>query len=211
MIELPRWFWRLVLHGVVLRTRPRRSARLYASIWEADGSPILLNSQAIVDALALRWAERKPQRMVVALGMRYGNPSMRQALGTLRDAGVTRIVILPLYPQYSAVTVGSAFDAVTETLTGWRRVPAVRFIDQYHANSDYIQALAQSIQSAWSRDGRPDLDGEWPEQVLRHDRLAYRICCRPKKSDQCNGEHPGSEHLQSNLHCTKSRCRGFTG
>ena len=95
--------------------------------------------------------------MVVSLGMRYGNPSIRQALGTLRDAGATRIVVLPLYPQYSAVTVGSAFDAVTDTLCGWRRVPAVRFIDQYHANPGYIQALAQSIESAWSRNGRPDL------------------------------------------------------
>ncbi len=157
MIELPRWLWRLVLHGVVLRTRPRRSARLYESIWEPDGSPILLNSQAIVDSLAVRWAERKRPRMVVSLGMRYGNPSIRQALGTLRDAGATRIVVLPLYPQYSAVTVGSAFDAVTDTLCGWRRVPAVRFIDQYHANPGYIQALAKSIESAWSRDGRPNL------------------------------------------------------
>ena len=157
MIELPRWLWRLVLHGVVLRTRPRRSARLYESIWEPDGSPILLNSQAIVDALADRWAEWKPGHMVVSLGMRYGNPSIGHALDVLRAAGASRIVVLPLYPQYSAVTVGSAFDAVTDTLTGWRRVPAVRFIDQYHDNPAYIQALATSIASVWSRDGRPDL------------------------------------------------------
>ena len=156
MIELPRWLWRLVLHGVVLRTRPRRSARLYESIWEENGSPFLLNSQAIVDALATRWAERRPGRVVVSLGMRYGNPSIRRALDALRDAGARRIVVLPLYPQYSAVTVGSTFDSVADTLTGWRRVPAVRFIDQYYDNPGYIQALATSIESAWSRDGRPD-------------------------------------------------------
>ena len=148
--------WRLVLHGVVLRTRPRRSARLYESIWQENGSPFLLNSQAIADALADRWAQRSPGRVVVSLGMRYGNPSIRRALDALHDAGAHRIVVLPLYPQYSAVTVGSAFDSVAQTLTGWRRVPAVRFIDQYHDNPGYIQALATSIESAWSIDGRPD-------------------------------------------------------
>ena len=156
IIELPRWVWRLILHGVILRVRPRRSARAYASVWTPEGAPLLVNSQAIADALATRWATRNPGRMAVALGMRYGTPSIPEALRTLRKAGATRIVVLPLYPQYSGATGGSTFDAVARALSGWRRVPALRFIDHYHDDPGYIDALAESIEAAWSDGGRPD-------------------------------------------------------
>ena len=156
VIELPRWLWWLILHGVVLRVRPRRSARAYASIWTPEGAPLLVNSRAIADALEARWAERHPARLAVALGMRYGAPSIPQALRALREAGAVRIVVLPLYPQYSGATGGSTFDAVATTLAGWRRVPALRFIDHYHDDPGYIGALVASIEAAWSEGGRPD-------------------------------------------------------
>lgn len=156
VIEAPRWVWRLILHGVILRIRPRRSARAYASIWAPEGSPLLLNSRAIADALEARWARSAPDRVTVALGMRYGNPPISEALLALREAGATRIVVLPLYPQYSGTTGGSTFDAVARVLSGWRRAPALRFIDHYHDDPGYIGALAASIEAAWSDGGRPD-------------------------------------------------------
>ena len=167
VIELPRWIWRAILHGVVLRIRPRRSARAYASIWTREGAPLLVNSRAIADALEARWTDtpdasgapragRKPSRVKVALGMRYGAPSIPEALHALREAGAARIVVLPLYPQYSGATGGSTFDAVAAALSGWRRVPALRFIDHYHDDPGYIDALAASIEAAWSEGGRPN-------------------------------------------------------
>ena len=156
VIELPRWVWRTILHGVVLRIRPPRSARAYASIWTPQGAPLLVNSRAIADALEAHWAGSRPDRVMVALGMRYGAPSIPKALHALRDAGATRLVVLPLYPQYSGTTGGSTFDAVTKALSGWRRVPALRFIDHYHDDPGYIDALAASIEAAWSEGGRPD-------------------------------------------------------
>ena len=164
VIELPRWVWRLILHGVVLRIRPRRSAHAYASIWTPQGAPLLVNSRAIADALEARWVDapgthragQQPSRVAVALGMRYGAPSIPEALHALREAGAVRIVVLPLYPQYSGATGGSTFDAVARTLSGWRRVPALRFVDHYHDDPGYIDALAASIEAAWSGGGRPD-------------------------------------------------------
>ncbi len=156
VIEIPRWIWRPLLHGVILRIRPRRSARAYASIWTSEGAPLLVNSQAIADALDARWAARMPGRVSVALGMRYGAPSIADAMHALRNAGATRLAVLPLYPQYSGATGGSTFDAVAAVLAWWRRVPALRFIDHYHDDAGYIGALAASIESAWSESGPPD-------------------------------------------------------
>ena len=156
VIETPRWLWRLILHGVILPTRPRRKAPAYASIWTPEGSPLLVNSQAIADALDAQWARSMPDRVTVALGMRYASPSISEALLALREAGATRIVVLPLYPQYSGTTAGSTLDAVARVLSGWRRVPALRLIDHYHDDPGYIGALAASIEAAWSEGGRPD-------------------------------------------------------
>ena len=164
VIEVPRWVWRLILHGVVLRIRPRRSARAYAKIWMPEGAPLLVHSRSIAEALQARWAGspgahravRQPDRLTVALGMRYGAPSIAEAIHALREAGATRLAVLPLYPQYSGATGGSTFDAVAAVLSGWRRVPALRFIDHYHDDPGYIGALAASIEAVWSESGHPD-------------------------------------------------------
>ncbi len=156
VIELPRWLWRIILHGVILRIRPKRSARAYAEIWTPEGSPLLIHSRAIARALDARWQERHPHRVAVALGMRYGQPSIEQALNELRSAGADeRIITLPLYPHYSGATVASTFDRITEVLRRRRRVPAFRFIDHYHDHPPWIDALADSIRNRW-REGKPD-------------------------------------------------------
>jgi protoporphyrin/coproporphyrin ferrochelatase len=153
VIETPRALWWLILHGIILRTRPRRSAALYEEIWTREGSPLLLNSRRQAEHLQHALETRGAGSFKVALGMRYGNPSVGEALETLRRANVRRLLVLPLYPQYSATTTASTFDAVAEVLRRWRWLPALRFVDHYHDNPRYIAALAASIRDAWAQSG----------------------------------------------------------
>jgi ferrochelatase len=148
VVELPRALWWLILHGVILRVRPARSARKYQLIWTPDGSPLLAISQRQAAAVAAALAERYPGPIRVAVGMRYGNPSIAAALAELRAAGIQRLLVLPLYPQYSAATVASTFDAVAAELQTWRWLPELRFITHYHDDPGYLDALAASIRAA---------------------------------------------------------------
>ncbi len=145
--ELPRFFWWLVLHGVILRIRPSRSARLYEKVWTENGSPLLSISKVQAQALQKSLGEE----FKVVLAMRYGNPSIASGLEELRN--VERIIVLPLYPQYSGTTTGSSFDAVADVLKTWRRVPDLKFISDYHDNSAYINALVTLIKSYWNQYG----------------------------------------------------------
>ncbi len=158
--ELPRWLWWLILHGIILRFRPGPVAQKYQKIWTAQGSPLLSISQAQVQALqqvlinsSITGSNRA---ITVALGMRYGNPSIAAGLEQLRQAKARRIIILPLYPQYSSPTTGSTFDAVSTVLKQWRWVPEIHFISHYYDHPAYIQALATHIQNYWHRQGIPD-------------------------------------------------------
>lgn len=148
VVEIPRALWWLILHGVILRTRPARSARNYQKIWTTEGSPLLAISQRQRAALATLLAERHPEPIQVALGMRYGNPSIASALTELRAAGVRRLLILPLYPQYSAATTASTFDAIAAELRTWRWLPELRLITHYHDQDGYLDALADSVRAA---------------------------------------------------------------
>lgn len=148
VVERPRWLWLPVLYGIILNLRPRKSAEAYAKIWSEEGSPLLAISRRLARAIADRLEQETGGPVPVALGMRYGNPSIDGALSYLRDHGADRIVVLPLYPQYSATTTGSTFDAVAKVLERWRRVPDLRFIAHYHDDAGYIDALASSIR-AW--------------------------------------------------------------
>ena len=148
VVERPRWLWLPVLHGIILNLRPRRSAEAYAKIWTEEGSPLLAISRRLSNAVADQLEREAGAPVPVALGMRYGRPSIDGALSYLRDHGADRIVVLPLYPQYSATTTGSTFDAIAHVLERWRRVPDVRFIASYHDDDGYINALAASIR-AW--------------------------------------------------------------
>jgi protoporphyrin/coproporphyrin ferrochelatase len=143
VVEVPRALWWLVLHGVILRFRPRRSAHAYQQIWTAAGSPLLIHSQAIAAKLNERLDPNAGA--VVALGMTYGNPSIPSALRSLRDQGARRLLVLPLYPQYSGTTTGSVFDAVTRELQQWRWVPEVRFVTNYFEQPEYLLSIAAAI------------------------------------------------------------------
>ncbi|MBK7984119.1 MAG: ferrochelatase [Candidatus Competibacteraceae bacterium] len=148
VVEIPRLPWWLILHGVILRLRPARSARKYQAIWTPDGSPLLAISQRQKAAITTALAERCSGPARVALGMRYGNPSIAAALAELRAAGAQRLLVLPLYPQYSAATTASTFDAVAAELRTWRWLPELRFINHYHDEPGYLDALADNIRAA---------------------------------------------------------------
>jgi len=153
VIEMPRLLWWLILHGIVLRRRPKRAAAAYRKIWGEQGSPLHAISQAQAQALQQALERRFRGPVKVALGMRYGKPSIASALRQLAQANARRIVVLPLYPQYSATTTASSFDAVSAELQRWRWLPELRLINGYHADDGYLDALAASIRQQRERDG----------------------------------------------------------
>lgn len=156
VIETPRWLWLPILHGVILRIRPRRSAHAYRQIWTERGSPLMVYSQDLATRLKSALPDRLGASTALELGMSYGNPSIPAALDRLRAAGATRIVVMPLYPQYSGTTTASVFDRVTRTLQRWRWVPELRFVMQYHDEPAYIDAVAASIEQHWRTRGTRD-------------------------------------------------------
>jgi ferrochelatase len=153
VVELPRPLWWLILHGVILPFRPSRSAHAYQQIWTDRGSPLKLHSAGIVAGLA----ERLGPGVAVELGMTYGQPSIAAALGRLKERGLRRLVVLPLYPQYSGSTSGSVFDRVATELQGWRWVPDLHFVSSYHDDPLHIAALAASVREHFATQGRSHL------------------------------------------------------
>ncbi len=153
VIDYPRLLWLPVLYGIILRVRPPKTAHAYAQIWTSEGSPLLLRSQALAQALRDSLGSGIP----VALGMTYGSPSVASALQSLRDQGVDRIVAIPLYPQFSFTTTGSARDRVDAELKRWPIKPSLAFVEHYHSDSRYLDALAASVRDHWARHGRKHL------------------------------------------------------
>ncbi|MBT8143603.1 MAG: ferrochelatase [Gammaproteobacteria bacterium] len=145
VVELPRPLWRLILHGVILRTRPRRSAAAYEKVWTDAGSPLAVHSSLQCEAIARELTPAYRAPVHVELGFRYGQPSIKTAISKLLAAGIDKLIVLPLYPQYSGSTTASTFDEVTRQLQSVRRIPELRFIDSYHDQRLYIDALAASI------------------------------------------------------------------
>lgn len=154
VIEVPRPIWWLILNLIILPFRPRRSARLYANIWTPEGSPLLVNSLKQTAGLREILQKKLPQPVEVELGMSYGNPSIPSALRRLADRGVDRLLLVPLFPQYSATTTASAYDAVFKEFLTWRLIPQLRFVRSYHDNPGYIEALARSVEERWQKEGR---------------------------------------------------------
>lgn len=154
VVEIPRPIWWLILHGIILRWRPSRSARKYQAIWTDQGSPLLSIVRRQADAIVHSLAQICPGPVKVAVGMRYGNPSIAAALRELRDSGTRRLLVFPLYPQYSAATTASTFDAVAREFKTWRWLPELRMIGHYHDDPGYIDAIAKSISQAWDSEGR---------------------------------------------------------
>ncbi len=154
VVDLPRPLWWLILHGIILRQRPRRSAHAYAKVWSEEGSPLLVISQQQQRKLQQKLDGQAPGRYKIVLGMRYGQPTIAAALEALAAAGVTELIVLPLYPQNSCSTTASTFDAVSAILQRVRYVPKLRFIADYHDHPGYIAALANSIRDAWQQQPR---------------------------------------------------------
>ncbi len=155
IVEAPRWLWRLILHGIILRIRPPRVAHAYASIWTEQGSPLLTFTQKQARALQPILEEKFRMPVKVAFGMRYGYPSLARGLAELQQMGAQRILVLPLYPQYSATTTASTFDAIADELKTWRWLPELHLLTHYHDHPGYIRALCASIEQFQQQHGKP--------------------------------------------------------
>ena len=155
-MEIPRILWRLILHGFILRIRPAASARKYAKIWTADGSPLRVHTERQALLLQGLLGKRGRGDLLVRYAMRYGNPAILPTLLELKAAGCDRVLLLPLYPQYAASTTASTLDEVFRIFGQLRNVPELRVIREFHDHPGYIAALAGTIDREWTRSGRPD-------------------------------------------------------
>jgi ferrochelatase len=156
VVEVPRFIWWFVLHGFILRTRPKHSAAAYRKIWTESGSPLLDISKKQAAAIQKYLDDHATGKFHVELAMRYGNPSIQSGLEKLQQANAQKIIILPLYPQYSASTTASTFDAVAGILKTWRNVPELHLVKHYHDSPDYIDALTESITEHWQQTSRAE-------------------------------------------------------
>lgn len=155
VVEIPRLLWLIILHGIILRFRPAKSAAKYASIWTPEGSPLKIWTEK-QSKLLQGWLGQRNHGVKVRYAMRYGSTSIASQLDALKLEGVTRVLVVPAYPQYSATTTASLFDAVYVWAQRTRNLPELRFVNHYHDDADYIAALASSIQRHWKANGRPD-------------------------------------------------------
>ena len=153
VVEIPRLLWLAILHGIILRVRPAKSAHKYASIWTTEGSPLKVWTQRQAQALQAKFDNTQVQ---VRFAMRYGSDAIGQVLDELKAQGVNRVLVLPAYPQYSATTTASVFDAVYTWGLRTRQLPEMRFVNHYHDHPGYIQALAAKIQAHWAVHGRAE-------------------------------------------------------
>jgi ferrochelatase len=156
VVEIPRLLWQLILHGIILRVRPAKSAAKYASVWLAEGSPLQVWTARQAKLLQGLLGERG-HRLIVRHAMRYGSPAIGPTLDELRAQGATRILVLPAYPQYCAATTASMVDEVARWALKTRHLPELRFINRYHDEPAYIEALAASVRAHWAEHGRPEL------------------------------------------------------
>lgn len=156
VVELPRWLWWPILHGWILRTRPARSAEAYAKVWRNDGSPLLVFSERLAQAIGAEISRRSSGKVTTALAMTYGEPSVQTVVADLMRDGVRRLLVLPLFPQYSATSTGAALDAVMRAMQTLRWTPALRTLNDYHADAGYLAALVGSVQAHWAQHGRGD-------------------------------------------------------
>lgn len=155
VVEIPRLVWMAVLHGIILRVRPAKSAAKYATIWTDEGSPLKVWTSKQAQALQELF-NTHGEHVTVRYAMRYGNPSIASQLDALKAEGFTRILILPAYPQYSGTTTASVFDAVYHWGLRSRVLPEFRFINHYHDHPAYIKALAERVRAHWTEHGQAD-------------------------------------------------------
>lgn len=195
VVELPRLIWWPILNGLILQRRPRKSAAKYAAIWSEQGSPLLVNSQ--LQATLLRgYLGHRGIQVDVALAMRYGEPAIASVLRNLAERRAERLLIVPMYPQYSATTTASAMDAVFDVLGRTRNVPEIRWVKHFHDYPGYIAALRDSVLEHWKRHGRAQDGGGKlvmsfhgvPKRTLR---LGDPYHCECQKTGRLLGEALG--------------------
>jgi protoporphyrin/coproporphyrin ferrochelatase len=153
VVEIPKAVWWLILNGIILRLRPAKSAAKYATVWTEQGSPLKVWTERQAKGLGDELQSRG-EHVEVRYAMRYGNPSIPSVLDELKAQGMQRVLIMSAYPQYSGTTTASVFDAVAHWGLKTRHLPEMRFINRYHDDTGYIQALAAKIQAHWSAHGR---------------------------------------------------------
>lgn len=186
VIDLSPVVWRPILHGIVLRTRPAKSAALYRSVWTPDGSPLTVTTRAQAASLEQRLSEAAGRRVRVVVAMRYGQPSIASALDDLLAGGVDRVLAFPMYPQYAGATTGSSLQRVFEE-SAWRRVvPNLRVVPPYFDDAGYIQALA-----AVARDACPD--------PRAFDRVLFSFHGLPRRYAEAGDPYPAHCHETARL------------
>jgi ferrochelatase len=157
VVEIPRVLWWPILNGVILNTRPKKSAAKYASIWTSEGSPLKVHTEKQAKLLKGWLGEKIASPFLVEYAMRYGHPSLPDTLARMKAAGCDRLLVLPAYPQYAASSTATAFDAVFDWLRQTRNQPALRTVRHYHDHPAYIHALAANIRDQWQMHGRPEV------------------------------------------------------
>ena len=191
VVEIPRPVWMLILHGIILRTRPAKSAAKYASVWTPEGSPLMVWTRKQATLLKGFLGEQGHD-VDVRVAMTYGNPGVTQVLDQLKAEGFTRVLVLPAYPQYSGTTTAALFDAIYHWAQRTRNVPELRFVNRYHDDPGYIGALAATVRRHWQAHGQPDhlvmsFHGV-PERTLH---LGDPYHCECHKTGRLLAEHLG--------------------
>lgn len=156
VIDLPRWQWWPILFGIVLNTRPKKSAHAYETIWQADGAPLIVMTQRQTALLREALAAQGLDGVIVDYAMRYGAPSIQSRLQALAAQGVARVLVVPMYPQYADATTASVFDGVAMALAKQRAIPELRFVRDWHDHPLYIEALAKSVRAFEAEHGVAD-------------------------------------------------------
>ncbi|MEP7155998.1 MAG: ferrochelatase [Betaproteobacteria bacterium] len=157
VVEIPKAIWWLILNGIILNVRPKKTAKKYASIWMKEGSPLRVYTSRQAQMLRGFLGERgKAGALKVEYAMRYGNPSMESAIDKLKAARCDNILVLPLYPQYAASTTGATMDELGRVLSQIRNVPGIRLVRSFHDHPAYIKAIAKNVMAEWMKIGRPN-------------------------------------------------------
>lgn len=153
VIDLPRWQWCPILYGIVLNTRPQKSAHAYAQVWQEEGAPLIVITARQTEKLQVALGDG----VIVDYAMRYGEPSIASRLRALAAAGVSRLLVVPMYPQYADATTASVFDGVAKALKKQRNLPEMRFVRDWHDHPLYIAALAASVRAHAATHGEADM------------------------------------------------------
>ncbi len=152
IIDIPQIIWWFILNLFILPIRAKKSANLYKKVWTKNGSPLIVNSKKQQQKLQLEFKD-----MIVELAMRYGSPSIDYALTRLGKININKIIVIPLYPQFSSSTTASVFDAISEYYKNMQNIPNISFVSDYHQNSKYIASLALKIKDSWTKNKKADI------------------------------------------------------